>query len=97
MLIMSKVRKSAALVRDPRTHDYTNARRGWGHDIAYRPVKDNRYQLSFEGWGHGIEDGDFIILTHPQDHQPVKYKVDEIEYFMNPRDMFSGLMTYVRE
>jgi hypothetical protein len=66
------------------THDYT--RRTWGHDYSTTEVLDGGMRLRMAGWGFGIEAGDFLIL--PNGNGTTRYRVDSIDYRMDPRDMW---------
>jgi hypothetical protein len=66
------------------THDYT--RRGWGHDFAVRKLSDGGTRISLVGWGHGIADGDYLIL--PNGAETTRYQVEGVHYQGDPRDMW---------
>jgi hypothetical protein len=68
----------------PQTHDYT--RRTWGHDYSTTAVIDGGMRLRMAGWGFGIEADDFLIL--PNGNGTTRYRVDSIEYRMDPPDMW---------
>lgn len=68
------------------THDYTQ--RGWGHDYAINRVIDGGTVLRASGWGSGISEGDFLIL--PNGEATTRYRVESIEYYRDPPDMWSA-------
>jgi MioC protein len=68
-----------------RTHDYT--KRGPGHDYTLDPI-DGGKRISISGWGHGIRNGDYIIL--PNGEGTTRYRFIEISYYADPRDMWHG-------
>jgi hypothetical protein len=68
-----------------RTHDYTGGNRRWGHDYTFRPVNSGAAGEAM-GWGRGIVRGDYLILENGTGS--TRYRVVEIEYFMNPDDMW---------
>lgn len=74
----------------PQTHDYT--RRTWGHDYAAMAVIDGGQRLSLSGWGRGIKAGDYLIL--PNGGGTTRYRVDSIDYRMDPPDMWFAEATF---
>jgi hypothetical protein len=74
---------------EPKTHDYT--KRGWGHDYIFRPI-DGGMRGSMTGWGHGIGDGDYLILQNEGD--TTRYRVDEISYYSDPPDQWRASVTF---
>ena len=72
------------------THDYT--RRTWGHDYTTLKVIDGGQRLRLSGWGLGINAGDYLIL--PNGKGTTRYRVDSIEYRMDPRDMWFAEATF---
>lgn len=66
------------------THDYT--RRTWGHDYTTLKVIDGGQRLRLSGWGLGINSGDYLILLNG--NGTTRYRVDSIEYRMDPCDMW---------
>lgn len=75
--------------REPQTHDYT--KRGWGHDYTFSPI-DAGQCGRMSGWGRGIEAGDYLLLDNQGSSS--RYRVDRIEYQMNPRDMWFADVTF---
>lgn len=72
------------------THDYT--RRTWGHDYTTLEVIDGGQRLRLGGWGLGIEAGDYLIF--PNGNGTTRYRVDRIDYRMDPRDMWFAEATF---
>ena len=75
---------------EQKTHDYT--RRTWGHDYTIFNVIDNGQRLRLSGWGSGISTGDYLIL--PNGTATTRYRVDSIDYRMDPRDMWFAEATF---
>ena len=44
--------------------------------------------LRVSGWGHGIEQGDHLLINY--DGQPHRYRVTEIEHHRDPADMWAA-------
>ncbi len=74
---------------EAKTHDYT--RREWGHDYVFNPVEGG-LKAHAMGWGYGISKEDFLILQNGDGS--TRYKVDEIQYFTDPRDMWSAKLSF---
>ncbi|MEG2376839.1 MAG: hypothetical protein RSC43_00625 [Clostridia bacterium] len=74
------------------THDYTRAKRRWGHDLTYSPVDAGGVILKASGWGLGINKGDYILLSNGADE--TRYQFDSIAYYGNPHDMWSAVLVY---
>jgi hypothetical protein len=74
----------------PQTHDYT--KRTWGHDYATVNVIDGGQQLRLSGWGSDIHDGDYLIIRNG--NGTTRYRVDRIEYRMDPADMWFADVTF---
>lgn len=72
------------------THDYT--RRTWGHDYTTLSVIDGGQRLRLSGWGLGINAGDYLIL--PNGSGTTRYRVDSIEYRIDPHDMWFAEATF---
>jgi len=72
------------------THDYT--KRCWGHDYAITRIRKRGTEISMTGWGHGISDGDYILLQgqskDPCANPDTRYRVKTVRYCNNPRDMW---------
>lgn len=68
-----------------RIHDYTERTRAWGHDYALTPDSDpNTARIT--GWGSGLREGDFLLLTHPETRIIVVYRLAEVAYYRKPGD-----------
>jgi len=72
------------------THDYRDARRGWGHDLGYEPLPGDR--LRAYGWGEGIKAGDYLLLSNGAGE--TRYAVDEIRYCRDPVDMWFATLSF---
>lgn len=72
------------------THDYT--RRSWGHDFTIMRIEDKGQRLGVSGWGHGIEEGHFLIL--PNRDKSTRYRVDKITYYSDPPDMWTADLSF---
>lgn len=71
-------------------HDYRNAKRGFGWNLTYRPLPDNK--LSATGWGFGIKYGDYMLLTNGL--EDTRYQVSKISYCRDPPDMWNAILTF---
>jgi hypothetical protein len=79
--------------REAQVHDFRDAARGWGHDLCYEPLPGQR--LKATGWGHGLEGGDFMLLTNGA--ADTRYRIDEVEYIGGmggPKDMWSAVLSF---
>lgn len=88
-LVREIVRKNQAykLTKEPTTHDYFT-RRSWGHDYTIHKIIDSGMKLELSGWGRGIEVGDILKLKNG--NSSTHYIVDKIEYYNDPKDMWSA-------
>jgi hypothetical protein len=81
---------------DGKTRDYTN--RGWGHDYVIHHVIDGGRELRCSGWGPGfgprIVRGDYLILPGKDPGATTRYQVAEIEYHMDPADMWAATLRF---
>ena len=77
-------------VCDYTTHDYRRHNRGWGHDLAYTPIKRNRLRAT--GWGRGIKPGDFILLSNGD--ADTRYQFTTIDYYADPSDMWRAVLSF---
>jgi hypothetical protein len=68
-----------------RIHDYTERTRCWGHDYTLTPDPDPT-TARISGWGSGLREGDFLLLTHPETRIIVVYQLTEAEYYSKPGD-----------
>ena len=73
---------------EPEVHDYTRERCGWGHDRTF-DSKDGGRTAHMMGWGYGLKKGDFILLSM-QSGKTAKYLIKKVEYYSDPRDMWSA-------
>jgi hypothetical protein len=74
----------------PKTHDYT--RSAWGHNVVIVAVKDGGMKLNVCGWGHGVCEGDFLLL--PNKAISTRYVVEHVEYFSDPSDMWAADLAF---
>lgn len=77
-----------------RVHDYTRKNRYWGHDIHFRPIDPEGLRLNAGGWGRGIQKGDYILITNPANQAETRYQVESIEYYIDPRDQWHGVLAF---
>lgn len=75
---------------EPKTHDYRDERRCWGHDITYRPTANDG--LAASGWGSGIADGDYVLLSNGD--ADTRYRVETISYSRDPSDMWRASLSF---
>jgi hypothetical protein len=68
------------------THDYSGEHRCWGHDYNVVRVVDGGMWLVLMGHGRGIKEKDYLILDNGQ--ETTRYYVADIEYFLDPPDMW---------
>lgn len=71
-----------------KTHDYR--KRYWGHDYVWHP-ENNGLAGSLSGWGHGIEQGDYIIFGGGDG---ARYKFTSVRYCLDPSDMWFGKVKF---
>jgi hypothetical protein len=62
------------------------------HDHVFAP-KDGGIMAYMTGVGEGIQAGDYLILQ--DDYQSEQYKVDKINYYAAPPDMWVALLKQV--
>ncbi|RUT00229.1 hypothetical protein DSM106972_076770 [Dulcicalothrix desertica PCC 7102] len=73
-----------------KTHDYTN--QVSGQDYVFETIDDHTKGY-MTAQGKGVTVGDFITL---QDGAEVyHYQVEQIEYYSNPSDMWTGVLKRV--
>jgi hypothetical protein len=75
------------------THDYRAATRGWGHDYTYTP-SDEGLRARMMGWGRGIRQNDYLLLTNPSTGGTPRYRVINIAYAHDPPDMWRAEVVY---
>jgi len=76
----------------PKAHDYRDHTRRFGHDYNFDPVNGGR-MAKINGWGDGIEEGDFLVLSHP-DGGLASYQIDSIKYARDPKDQWFARATW---
>lgn len=72
------------------THDYSHPR--WGRNVGISAVHDSGAALSACGWGHGVEQGDYLIL--PNGSGTTRYLVWAVDYYTDPSDMWSATLVF---
>jgi hypothetical protein len=75
------------------THDYRKAHCRWGWDIGMWHSKDGGLTVSASGWGRGLSEGDFILLSRP-DGGESRYAVEQVSYYRDPPDMWSAQLKF---
>lgn len=81
----------------PSTHDFGPTRRFWGHDYTITQVIDGGQKLHASGWGHDgqpIAKGDFLILESGGRRSTTRYRVDGVEYYPDPSDMWTAVLLF---
>ena len=76
------------------THDYTKAKRRWGHDIHWSTLDNKGQRISAGGWGRGIKQGDYLLITNPGNFEETRYQVETIEYYADPADQWHGVLSF---
>lgn len=74
------------------TYDYTNSKRRWWHDLSYSIIDAWGLRLKASGWGLGISEGDYILLSNGSDE--TRYQFESIDYYANPNDMWSATLQF---
>jgi hypothetical protein len=69
-------------------HDYRKEKSGFGHDLAAVSLRDDGKIIKASGWGKGIKKGDAFLISFARHDTWSTYKVVEINYYKNPKDMF---------
>lgn len=75
-----------------KTHDYTNGKRRWGHDITWKLLDAGGIRLKASGWGSGIGPGDFVLLSTGSD--TTRYQFENIIYYPDQKDMWTGILVF---
>ncbi|EOG5418654.1 hypothetical protein ACLE0S_000372 [Cronobacter malonaticus] len=75
-----------------KTHDFTKPAQRWGHSIGYQLETPDGHRLKAHGWGGGISDGDYLILTNGG--STTRYQVEGIRYMWNVHDQFFCTLVY---
>ena len=70
-----------------KTHDYTKLT--WGTDYEFELLENNR-QAQMTAQGKGVKPGDRIILKNNTFTET--YRIEDVEYYSNPSDMWIGLL-----
>lgn len=74
-----------------KTHDYTESR--WGHSVILHKKHDDKgLTWSVSGFGRNVDRGDFMILANGTG--TTRYRVEEIEYYLDPKDMWRGVISF---
>lgn len=71
--------------RISQTHDFTVSR--WGRAVGTWDTDDGGVTARITGWGRGVKQGDYILLSH-NNGDPTRYRVERIEYYNDPPDMW---------
>lgn len=80
--------------REPVTHDYTDDRRDWGHDIHYELIDGG---MKLDAIGHSqarIQVGDYLIFTNRRSGATTRYCVESVKHMLDPHDMFSAMLVF---
>lgn len=68
--------------------DYGPGKRFWGHDYFISRRSEDGKQLKISGFGRGIKAGEYILLEHSNHVDIVAFRIEDIYYETDPRDMF---------
>lgn len=80
---------------DPIDHDFGPGLRRWGHNYSIITRRRDGKELSVCGWWEGIKKGDTIALENrDNDDGRSVYRVREIEYYRDPRDMWHATLVH---
>ncbi|GAB4243395.1 MAG: hypothetical protein Kow0049_32960 [Stanieria sp.] len=83
-------KKSRQASSSVKIHDYR--RYSLGSDYIFELV-DHTDKGYMTGYGMGVKPGDHLLLTI--DNQVCQYRVQEIDYYANPSDMWIALLKQV--
>lgn len=74
-----------------RLYDYTQFE--GGHDYAFEQIEggDQAYMTS---QGKGLRKGDYLLLKD-REAQPIRYRIEEIDYYADPSDMWMASLRRV--
>jgi MioC protein len=75
---------------DHKEHDYTQPE--WGHSFNIIKSENGGHRLKVVGWGLGIKKKDYLIL--PNEGGTTRYRVTEINYYFDPRDMWNATLEF---
>lgn len=72
------------------THDYRHGT--WGHNVIVHSVHEAGRRLQASGFGKGVRIGDWVLLKNHD--QETRYQVNDIEYAMDPPDMWAATLLF---
>ena len=76
------------------THDYGPDQRYRGHDYIFEPI-DAGLKGRMIGWGKGVKQGHYILLEQSESQDGrTRYRIDQIEYKLNPDDMWNAIVSF---
>lgn len=78
---------------EPTTHDYRQSTKRWGHDLGVLNLLPDNVIETY-GWGRGIKEGDYVLLTNSPLGTDTRYQVKEIEYKRDPADMWFAKLAF---
>lgn len=78
--------------RIPDVHDYRPAHLRWGRNIVVHRI-DDEGTARISGWGHGIHEGDHLLLGSKGCNG--RYEITEIEHHRDPADMWAATIRAV--
>lgn len=73
--------------RKPRVHNYTSYK--YGKDYAFDEIQDGS-QAYMTAYGRGIKPGDYITIR--REKVKIRYKVEQIDYYSSPSDLWIALL-----
>jgi hypothetical protein len=73
--------------RKGRVHHYTSYK--CGRDYAFDEIQDGS-QAYMTAYGYGVKPGDYITIC--RDKVKIQYKVEQIDYYSNPSDLWIALL-----
>ena len=78
------------------TFDFSSP--GWGENVVVTETIDKGKIIKICGWTKHIQCGDYLILRNATDVKGIsattRYKVDEIDYYADPPDMFNAVCSF---
>lgn len=77
----------------PDAHDYTRRQRRWGHDIVIDKVVRGGKKIEAYGWGDGLKEGDFVLLSNAGD-ATTRYRIKKIRYSTSVYDLFYATLWF---
>lgn len=75
------------------THDYTNAKRSWSHDITVHFIRNEGKTLNASGWGPGLCRGDYVLLNR-NPRETTRYQIKHIDYKEDPANAWVALLVF---